>query len=249
MCGRYALTLPPQAVRRFFRYVEQPNFPPRFNIVPSQPVAVVTAERRPDGAVLRHFKLMRWGFLPSFVKDPKTYPLVFNIRSEGAGQKPSFRAAARRRRCIFPADAFYEWQRLDGQALGTRKGQTRPFLLRRRDQAPLALAGLYETWTGPDGEEVDTAAIITTAANRTTLALHPRLPAILEPQDFALWLEGGEAATEAALDLLRPPPEDVLEFFEIGPSINKAEHDSPEVQKPVAPAPVPDETPAQGRLF
>src|ERR1700744_6240608 len=105
MCGRFALTSPPQVVRDHFLYEETPNFPPRFNIVPTQPVAVVTAETLPAGARLRHFRLMRWGFLPGFVKDPKDYPLVFNIRSESLLEKPSFRNAIRRRRCLFPADA------------------------------------------------------------------------------------------------------------------------------------------------
>jgi putative SOS response-associated peptidase YedK len=244
MCGRYALTLPPQAVRGFFRYVEQPNFPPRFNIVPTQPVAIVEAEKRLDGQSERHFRLARWGFLPGFVKDPKTYPLVFNIRSETLREKPSFRAALKRRRCIFPADAFYEWQRLS-----QRRGDTRPYLLRRRDGAPLALAGLWETWTGPEGEEVDTAAIITTAANHATAALHPRLPAILDRSDFELWLESGESGADDAYLLLRPAADDVLDFYEIGPAVNKADQDSPEVQRPAAkPAPKDDE-PAQGSLF
>lgn len=246
MCGRYALTLPPQAVRAYFGYVEQPNFPSRFNIVPTQPVAVIYAETTLDGARQRHFRLMRWGFLPGFVKDPKTYPLVFNIRSETLRQKPSFRAAMKRRRCIFPADAFYEWQRLS-----QRKGNSRPYLLRRRDGAPLALAGLWETWTGPEGEEIDTAAIITTAANGATAVLHPRLPAILEKGDFDLWLDADEQSADEAFLLLHPPDNDVLEFFEIGPAVNKADHDSPEVQRPAegeTPAKT-DAAPAQGRLF
>ncbi|MHB8885766.1 MAG: SOS response-associated peptidase [Methylovirgula sp.] len=248
MCGRYALTLPPQAVRAFFAYVEQPNFPPRYNIAPTQPVAVIFAETAPDGARARHFRLMRWGFLPGFVKDPKTYPLVFNIRSETLTRKPSFRAAMKRRRCIFPADAFYEWRRL-----GARRGDSQPYLLKRRDGAPLALAGLWETWTGPQGEEVDTAAIITTAANGATSALHERLPAILERRDFDLWLDADERRVDAAFLLLRPPENDVLEFFPIGPAVNKADHDGPEVQQPAeaaAPAKTKkDETPAQGSLF
>ncbi len=246
MCGRYALTLPPQAVRAYFNYVEQPNFPPRFNIAPTQPVAIIRAERAPDGSQQRHFRLVRWGFLPGFVKDPRAFPLVFNIRSEGLLEKPSFRAAMRRRRCIFPADAFYEWQRL-----GPRKGDSRPYLLRRRDGAPLALAGLWETWTGPEGEEIDTAAIITTAANGATCALHERLPAILESQDFDLWLTADERRVDEALLLLRPPDNDILEFFEIGPAVNKAGNDSPEIQKPAedaAPA-RKEKTPTQGSLF
>jgi putative SOS response-associated peptidase YedK len=190
---------------------------------------------------------MRWGFLPSFVKDPKTYPLVFNIRSESLRQKPSFRAAMKRRRCIFPADAFYEWQRLS-----QRKGDSRPYLLKRRDGEPLALAGLWETWTGPQGEEIDTAAIITTPANDVTLPLHPRLPAILEKPDFDLWLDGDEQSAAAAFLLLHPPGHDVLEFFEIGPAVNKADHDSPEVQQPAVkePSTKADKLPpAQGSLF
>jgi putative SOS response-associated peptidase YedK len=247
MCGRYALTLPPQAVRLFFDYIEQPNFPPRFNIAPTQPVPVVLAETDPNGERRRHFRLMRWGFLPGFVKDPKIYPLVFNIRGETLLEKPSFRAAMKRRRCIFPADAFYEWQRLS-----PRRGDSRPHLLRRRDGSPLALAGLWETWIGPDGEEIDTAAIITTAANQITASLHPRLPAILEPADFGLWLNGDEARTAEAFSLLRPAANERLEFFEIGPSVNKANNDSANVQQPAPTdtASVPaEDKPAQGSLF
>lgn len=249
MCGRYALTSPPQAVRAFFAYVEQPNFPPRYNIAPTQPVAIILTEATPDdGSQERHFRLMRWGFLPGFVKDPKAYPLVFNIRSETLLVKPSFRAAIKRRRCIFPADAFYEWRRL-----GPRRGESQPYLLKRRDGAPLALAGLWETWMGPQGEEVDTAAIITTAANGTTCALHERLPAILARRDFDCWLDTDEKSVDAALLLLRPPENDVLEFFPISTAVNTADHDSPELQKPADDAaptkPDATETPAQGRLF
>lgn len=246
MCGRYALTLPPQAVRGFFKYLEQPNFPPRFNIAPTQPVAVIYAATSPNGTRQRRFRLMRWGFLPGFVKDPKTYPLVFNIRSETLRERPSFRAAMKRRRCILPADAFYEWQRL-----GSRKGDNRPYLLKRRDGGPLGLAGLWETWVGPDGEEIDTVAIITTAANDATAALHPRLPAILERSDFELWLESDEVRVDEAFALLRPPAHDVLDFFEIGPAVNKVEHDSLDVQRPAEPISPPKTTeqPRQGSLF
>lgn len=243
MCGRYALTLPPQAVRSFFRYAESPNFPARFNIVPTQPVAVVTYETLTQGAPARHFRLMRWGFLPSFVKDPKAYPLVFNIRSETLLEKASFRAAMKRRRCLFPADAFYEWQKS-----AQRKARGTPYLLRRRDGAPLAFAGLFETWIGPDGEEIDTAGIITTPANAATAALHPRLPAMLEPADFDLWLAGEAASLDAAAALLRPPQDDVLDFFAIGPAINMADNDSPEVQER-AEVTQENKEPIQGSLF
>src|SRR5271154_912792 len=103
MCGRFAITLPPEAVRAFFAYVEQPNFPPRYNIAPTQPIPIVFARSHTGGAE-RHFLLVRWGFLPGFVKEPKTFPLLINARAEGVGEKASFRAALRRRRCL--ADGF-----------------------------------------------------------------------------------------------------------------------------------------------
>src|SRR5258708_38415229 len=170
MCGRYAITLPPEAVRAFFRYVEQPNFPPRFNIAPTQPVPIVDLQREATGELRRRFRLVRWGFLPSFVKEPKTFPLLINARAEGLAGKASFRAAFRRRRCLFIADAFYEWRR------AAPRGPGRPFLIRRRDGRPMGLAGLHETWAGAEGSEVDTACIITTMANGTLAAIHERMP-------------------------------------------------------------------------
>ncbi len=160
MCGRYTLTASPEALRTLFRYEEQPNFPPRYNIAPTQPIPIV---RLVDGK--RHFALVRWGLLPSWVKDPKTFTLLINARGKSAAEKPAFRAAMKRRRCLIPADGFYEWQKA-----GDRK---RPFYVRAKSGAPLAFAGLWETWTGPNGEELETAAIVTTRANRT-LGADPR---------------------------------------------------------------------------
>lgn len=249
MCGRYAITLPPAAMRELFAFEERPNFPPRYNIAPTQPVPIVRAERR-DGATGRHFALARWAFLPAFAKDPKHFPLVFNARREGLAEKASFRNAVRRRRCLLPADCFYEWQRH-----GSGKGAvSQPYLFRRTDEAPLALAGLWETWAGPNGEEVDTACIITTEANEATRAVHSRLPAILEPPDFDLWLDRDESSTPAALALLEPPGLDVLTFFAIGDGVNKVAHDGPQVQQPLEAreAPVVPEAskhPVQPSLF
>jgi len=236
MCGRYAITLPPEAMRTFFRYVEHPNFPPRYNIAPTEPTPIVRAERHSDGRITRHFMLVRWGFLPHFVKEPKEFPLIFNARSETLLTKVSFKAAFRRRRCLFIADAFYEWRRDP-----TAKGKAgRPYLFRRCDGAPLGLAGLWETWTGPNGEEQDTACIITTAANGASAAIHDRLPATLEPDALDLWLDPDETSADSAFKLLRPPENDVLEFFEISPAVNKVGNDSAEVQAPIARAPAGD---------
>ncbi len=232
MCGRFALTLPPEAVRACFRYVEQPNFPPRANIAPTQPVPVVRMERDPDGEKRRHFALVRWAFLPGFVKDPKDFPLVINARSETVLGKPSFRAAMRRRRCIFIADAFYEWRR-DSSVKGKEKASSQPFLIRRSDGAPMAIAGLWETWAGPNGEEVDGACVLTTPANQLISAIHDRMPVILEPEDFDRWLDSDAVSAEEALALCAAAGEDILEYWPIAPEVNKVANDDVSIQNPV----------------
>jgi putative SOS response-associated peptidase YedK len=198
MCGRYAITLPPEAVRSYFGYSDQPNFPPRFDVRPTQPVPVVTLSER-----ARHFMLMRWGFLPAFVKDEKEFPLLINARSETAFEKPSFRNAIRRRRCLFIADAFYEWQKLDEK--GKRK---QPFRIAPANGAPLAMGGIYETWS-KDGSEIDTCAILTTSANALLSAIHERMPVILSPEDFDVWLSP-DTAQDAVMHLMRPAEEEAL---------------------------------------
>lgn len=218
MCGRYAITLPPEAMREAFGYREQPNFPPRYNIAPTQPVPVVTSN-----AGMRHFVLMRWGFLPGWVKDPKDYPLVINVRGEGAQEKPSFRAAFTRRRCLMPADGFYEWHRV-----GTEK---RPYLFRRPDRGAFALAALWETWHSPDGSEIDTVAMITGPANGLMAAIHHRCPVILDERAQEIWLDPADDGRHAA-SLLRPPPDDLLEMVRVSPAVNKVVNDGPELQQP-----------------
>lgn len=217
MCGRYALTLPPEAVRAFFDYAEQPNFPPRYNIAPTQPIAIMRWE---NGA--RHFGLARWGFLPAFVRDLSKFPLIFNARAEGIAEKPSYRAAIRRRRCLVLADGFYEWRRI---------GKARhPFLIRRADRGPLALGGLWETWNDRDGSEIDTACIITCEANGTIAALHDRMPVILDPAAFDVWLDPN-ADSHDVLPLLRPAPDDLLEIVAISDRVNRAGNEGPDVQE------------------
>ena len=227
MCGRFALTLPPEAMRRLFAYEEQPNFPPRFNIAPTQPIAIVRAARH-DNGVTRHFGLARWAFLPSFVKDPKVFPLLFNARAEGLDQKASFKNALRRRRCLIPADTFYEWHRV-----GSGKSATsQAYRCDRVEGGTMALAGLWETWMGPNGEEVDTACIVTTGGNGVSIAIHPRLPAIIEAADFAIWLSPDERDTDQAAALLRPASEELLRFVPIGDGVNKVANDGPAILQP-----------------
>jgi putative SOS response-associated peptidase YedK len=223
MCGRYTVTATPEVLRALFRYEEQPNFPPHYNIAPTQPIAIV---RLVDGK--RHFALVRWGLLPSWVKDPRTFTLLINARGESAAEKPAFRAAMKRRRCLIPADGFYEWQ-----SAGDRK---RPFYVRAKSGAPLAFAGLWETWTGPNGEELETAAIVTTRANRTLSPIHERMPVIVPPEAFDLWLDGASVDATTAAVLIQPAPDGQLEAYEISTAVNRTANDNPKLLEPVGAA-------------
>jgi putative SOS response-associated peptidase YedK len=225
MCGRYVIISTPAAIRGLFGYAEQPNFPPRYNVAPTQPIPIV---RLVDGK--RSFTLMRWGLLPSWVKDPKSFPLLINARGESVLEKPAFRNAMRRRRCLIPADGFYEWK--PGPAAGTKAGAPKqPYFVRAKRGAkgsapPLAFAGLYETWTGPNGEELDTAAIITTSANRTLSALHDRMPVFIAPDAFDLWLDCANVEADAAAALIRPAAEEFLEAYPVSTAVNRVANDS-----------------------
>lgn len=213
MCGRFVITSPPDAMRRLFRYAEQPNFPARYNVAPTQPIPVV---RLINGA--RTFTLMRWGLLPGWVKDPKGFTLLINARAETAAEKPAFRNALKRRRCLLPADGFYEWKRE-----GALK---QPYFIRRRDRAPFAFAGLWETWSGPGGEEIDTAAIVTTDASADVAALHHRMPVTIDPDDFDAWLDDASDA-QAVQRLMRPALEGQFELFPVSDAVNKVMNDDP----------------------
>ena len=230
MCGRYTFTSAPEAIRGLFRYLEQPNFPPRFNIAPTQPIAIV---RMVDG--VRHFALVRWGLLPSWVKDPKTVTLLINARGETVIEKPAFRAAMKRRRCLIPADGFYEWK-----ALGARK---QPYFIRAKSGEPFAFAGLWETWTGPNGEELETATIVTTKANRTLSPIHDRMPVIVPPEAFDLWLDSAAVDPTTASALIAPAPENLLEAYPVSTDVNRTANDNPKLVEPAAeiaePAPAP----------
>jgi putative SOS response-associated peptidase YedK len=233
MCGRYAITLAPEAVRGHFGYVEEPTFPPRYNIAPTQPIPIVLAEPHSKGAK-RHFRLVRWGFLPGFVKDPKRFPLIVNARAATIAEKPSYRAALMRRRCLVVADGFYVWRRTPLASPGGKDAK-RPYLVRRIGGGPMGFAGLYETYCDPTGGEIDTACIVTTEPNALVGRLSDRAPAILEPESFSAWLDVDGVGVAAALQLLGPAPERALEAVEIEPSINRTANDDASVQAPMAP--------------
>jgi putative SOS response-associated peptidase YedK len=230
MCGRYAITSAPEAIRALFRYEEQPNFPPRYNVAPTQPIPIV---RLFEGK--RQFALVRWGLLPAWVKDPRTFTLVINARGEGVIDTPAFRAAMKRRRCLIPADGFYEWK-----TAGARK---QPYYVRQKSGAPMAFAGLWECWMGPNGEEMETVAIVTINANRMLAPIHPRMPVIVQPEAFDLWLNCAQVDAEAAAGLIAPAPDDLLEAFEISTAVNRVANDNAGLIAPLAggaePTPVP----------
>ena len=219
MCGRYAVTTAPEAMRALFRYPEQPNFPPRHNVAPTQPVAIV---RMAEGS--REFALVRWGLIPAWVKDPRGFSLLINARGESVLDKPAFRNAMKRRRCLFPADGFYEWKRD-----GNRK---QPWFVRLKSGQPMAFAGLWETWSGPNGEELETAAIVTTAASRSIAHIHDRMPVIVAPEAFDFWLDPNVDAQTAAA-VIAPAPDAALEAYEVSSAVNRTANDSPSLLEPL----------------
>ena len=222
MCGRYALTATPEEVQALFGYLDGEDFPPRYNIAPTQPVAIVRLDRG-----TRRFALVRWGLVPSWVKDPKAFALLFNARAESAAEKPAFRAAMRYRRCLFPASGFYEWRRGPGKT-------KQPYCVQPRGGGLVAFPGLWETWSDRDGGEIDTACILTTDANVLVAPIHDRMPVVIAPTDFERWLDAREYPPEAVADLLRPAPQDLFEAIPVGSRVNTAENDDPAVQEPVA---------------
>ncbi len=222
MCGRYCITSAPEAIRRLFRYPEQPNFPPRYNVAPTQPVPIV---RWLNGE--RHFALVRWGLLPAWVKDPKAFALVVNARGESVNDKPAFRNAMKRRRCLFPADGFYEWKE--------EGGRKRAFFAHPAAPGPIAFAGLWETWTGPNGEEMETAAIVTTEANPTLATVHHRAPVIVPPERFDLWLDSDRVDQTMAATLIAPAPEGSMQVYEVSTAVNRVANDSPMLLEPFDP--------------
>jgi putative SOS response-associated peptidase YedK len=221
MCSRYSLTSPPEAVRSYFNLSRIEWFPPRYNIAPTQPVGIVRVGHKGE----REFAIVRWGLIPSWVKDPRQFSTLINARSEGAATKPAFRGAMRHKRCLVPADGFYEW-------IGAPRAR-RPHLIRPRGGGPMAFAGLHENWLGADGSEMETMAILTVPASASLAHVHDRMPAILAPDAFAPWLDCRNVSADEATQLLRPAPEDRLEIIEVTRKLNDPRNEGPEVQEPV----------------
>ncbi len=202
MCGLYSLAKSPRETKAWFKYQEDEDFPPRAHVAPGQPIGVVRLEH---GA--RHFALVRWGFIPSWVKEVKPGKPLINARGETVMEKPSFRNAMRRRRCLVPADGYYECSGAEGRKV--------PFFVQAADKGLFALAGLWEHWMGTDGSELETAVLMTIAPNAELATIHDRMPVIIAPEDYETWLTG---EVEDAARLIRPAPDgsSVMEPTTIG---------------------------------
>ncbi|MBK8025597.1 MAG: SOS response-associated peptidase [Chloroflexi bacterium] len=221
MCGRYVLAVDPEALQTAFNLTSVPDFPPRFNIAPTQFNPVITNEH-PSSA-----ELLRWGLIPSWSKDAKIASSLINARADSVAEKPSFRTAFKRRRCLIPATGFYEWtQRDDGKA---------PMYIRVADTPVFAFAGLWEVWKDPaTGELVKTYAIITTDANDFMQSIHHRMPVIVPPVDYDLWLQAGEISPNDARSVLRPYDAGKMAAYEVSKAVNRPANDSPLLIEPVA---------------
>ena len=222
MCGRFTLTADQDSFEdRFSLTGFALGWVPSFNIAPTQEVLTVTndgSENRPE--------LMRWGLVPSWAKDPKIGNRMINARSETLTEKPSFRTAFKRRRCLIPADGFYEWKR-EGKA-------KKPMLITANPGGLFAFAGLWETWKQPDGSWLLTCAIITTSANEFMASIHDRMPVILPREFEASWLDPEEQDTAMLSELLLPYDSDRMEGYEVSTLVNSPRNNFPEVIEPVA---------------
>jgi putative SOS response-associated peptidase YedK len=217
MCGRYAVTLPPEAMMALFKIRGGLDYPPRYNIAPTQPIVTILQTHG-----LRLARLMRWGLVPDWVKDPRDFPLIINARVESMAEKPAFRTALRYHRCIVPASGYFEWH------TGPDK-QKQPYFITLADGQPMALAGLYATWEGPNGEEIDTAATITVPANPDLEHIHDRMPAILQGDAIEQWLDVRHVKAAEAGALARPLPPGVVAFHPVSKKVGSSDVDGPDL--------------------
>jgi putative SOS response-associated peptidase YedK len=219
MCGRYSLKTPADQLAEHFRLAKAPSLSPRFNIAPPQMIAVVRGGT---------WGQVRWGLIPSWAKDPAIGNRMINARAETVAEKPAFREALARSRCLVPADGYYEWQRQDGK--GQRK---QPFYIRLRDGRPFAFAGLWERWTGPDGTAVETCAILTTEPNESLRAIHDRMPVILTPNEYDQWLDPYIRQAQLLQPLFRAYPPEDMTAYPVSLRVNDPQNDDAGCPEPL----------------
>ncbi len=224
MCGRYSVTLPPEAIRHLFGYANRPNLRPRYNIAPTQAAPVVRLGAGGD----RELAEIRWGLVVPWSKGPGDGPLLINARAETVATSPAFRAAFKSRRCLVPADGFYEWKRPEGP-----RGPKQAFRIHPVDGSAMAFAGIWEHWTSRDGEVIDSFAILTTDAKGAIREIHDRMPVMLDPADYGPWLDasgGGDV-----LKRLKFLPVDSLVADPVSSYVNAVRNDDPHCFDPPEP--------------
>ncbi|UCF81671.1 MAG: SOS response-associated peptidase [Acidobacteriota bacterium] len=227
MCARFTLVTPAGELAEAFDLEEIPSLEPRYNIAPTQPVAAV---RRRESGSKRELALLRWGLVPPWVKSLRIGARMINARAETLSQRPAFREAFKHRRCLIPADGFYEWRRE-----GKRK---QPFYFRLRGGGLFAFAGLWERWEG-QGDAVESCTLLTTDANELLRSFHERMPVILDPKDYEAWLDPGMQGEEKLRPLLmKAYPQDEIASHAVGLRVNSPRNDDPSCIEPFAPPPM-----------
>lgn len=207
MCGRFAQRSDPKRLAKEFKVAEVPQVEARYNIAPTQEILAV--RELADGREMAFFK---WGLVPSWAKDLSVGARLINARSETVEEKPSFREAFKKRRCIIPADGFYEWQRTGGRK--------QPFFFRMRDEHPFGFAGLWERWEGKDGQAINSCTILTTGANEVLRPVHDRMPVILHADEYEMWLDTDVRKLDLIKEMLRPYPAEELTSYPVSTAIN-----------------------------
>jgi putative SOS response-associated peptidase YedK len=242
MCGRYTLTSPGEVVAEVFELVDVPPVLPRYNLAPTQeaPVVRVAAPGAP-----RTLDLLRWGLVPYWASDPGIGSRMINARAESVADRPAYRESFQRRRCLVPADGFYEWKKLPAKGKGkVASKNSQPYLIRRQDRRPFAFAGLWSSWRGPGADRpLETFTILTTDPNDLLRPLHDRMPAILDRRDFAAWLDPANRDAARLRSLLAPISTAGWEAVPVSRAVNSPDHDEPDCIEPVT---VEDDPPPTG---
>ena len=221
MCGRYTQTKSGEAIARTFSLSATPDPQPRYNIAPTQPVSAI-AQTKED----REYRIFQWGLVPSWSKDPKIGSRMINARSETVAEKPSFRAAFKRRRCLILSDGFYEWQRTGGKK--------QPYYIQVEDQKIFGFAGLWETWESGDGSYLESCTILTTEPNGLMETIHNRMPVIVHPEDFDLWLDPSLQDGRHVQHLLRPYEDEAMDAYAVSTVVNNPRNEDSECVVPLA---------------
>ncbi|WP_035984860.1 SOS response-associated peptidase [Leptolyngbya sp. KIOST-1] len=244
MCGRFSLIQTGEDLAAAFHLKTVPPLAPRYNIAPTQPVATLLATpEQPEPQVT----ILQWGLVPSWAKDPAIGSRLINARAETVAEKPSFRAAFKRRRCLVLADGFYEWQQPQGQSTAKGKRQPkRPHYIFLTDHRPFAFAGLWEHWSDPiGGGELQTCTILTTEPNSLMEPIHNRMPVILYPEDYAAWVDPDYSQPHNLQAMLRPHDADTMARHPVSTVVNSPQHDSPACIEPLS---APASSAFQGEL-